>query len=295
MYSDRVDKPGKYNNFTGTIFLLNTFCEVRNATFEILKNTQRFKNKLNIEIIFKSGDIVSGELWGAIIDKCNFSGRTVAHSVFRSGIFKGNIFYHSYWYGGEWSGKDWDHSFDKFGRERSFPPTEWLENTKKTGVANQKGNYSNFTGQVEWKKSNFEVKNADFELSEKGIYRSLFNSDILFQNGIIVDGYINRTIIKHCEFQDGVAEEVYWEDGIWHKGTMRFDAFQRNTSWWVDGTWKGGTWEGGIWWDGVWERGIWVDGSWNGGAWLGGTWKRGKDKEGNVLGEGMSPNTWTHI
>ena len=111
-------------------------------------------------------------------------------------------------------------------------------------VANQKGEYKNFTGEIDWRGTKGTVKNATFDLTSTGVY---------WYKGTWEKG----------NWKDGV-----WEDGIWKAGI------------WRDGFWEGGTWHNGTWFDGVWERGTWQNGTWIDGVWQDGTWKNGTWKNG---------------
>lgn len=127
------------------------------------------------------------------------------------------------------------------------------------GVANTAGEYENFTGVIDWKGSNGRVKNATFELTNRGI---------IWYNGIWRGGTWKDGTWKGGDWKDG-----RWEDGIWEYGT------------WRDGTWCKGTWESGFWYDGTWEYG-----EWNCGNWWGGTWESGADKYG--VEHPDNPNNW---
>ena len=119
-------------------------------------------------------------------------------------------------------------------------------------VANQAGEYKNFTGIIDWKGSKGQVKNADFELQANG--------DIWWHNG-------------------------YWVKGIWNRGEWQ-------KGWWENGTWKNGSWLNGKWQNGTWKNGdfnygTWYDGVWENGDWFGfpEKWKKGTWKNGRIEGK----------
>lgn len=248
-----ADKPGAYNNFTGTIKYKHTDCRVRNATFEILEKPRWFKGVKTISILFEDGDVITGKMCNVIAQKCNFYGSTFSYSVFHSGIFKGGEFYMSYWYDGDWQGKFWRDSFDKFGRDHLYPPPfDRFDKAYNTII--QPGRYANFTGWVKYDDVNFYIKDGELEVGD-----SIFHS-IIINGGTITKGHIKKATINQVIFKGDTIEKSTWYDGTWQSGT------------WFSGEWLGGVWLGGIWHDGDWYRGY--------------------DKYGSHHGKDDSPDKW---
>ena len=134
-------------------------------------------------------------------------------------------------------------------------------------VANQPGEYNNFTGTIDWRGIKGQVKNAAFELTT-------YNKGIFWYEGTWENG----------TFQG------YWKDGTWKNGTWKWGVFD-------NGTWENGTWKKGNFWNGTWIKGTWQDGEWHSGTWENGTWKdgvwyRGKDSKGKGHGKDDSPDKW---
>ena len=107
-------------------------------------------------------------------------------------------------------------------------------------IANQPGEYKNFTGEIKWKGTRGKVRNATFELFQDGDY----------------------------------DKDILWYDGIWEKGTFNDGYWKKGI--WKGGTWNGGTWRDGIFENGTWDGGTWKDGTWEYGKWLNGKDKSGK-------------------
>ena len=119
-------------------------------------------------------------------------------------------------------------------------------------VANQPGEYKNFTGTIDWQGSKAQVKHATFKLT------SVFG--ISWKNGT---------------WNNGTWKFGFWHDGIWNSGT------------WEDGQWYNGTWKNGTWRYGTWSNGTWKNGTWKDGNWFG-----GKDSNGNKHQMKDSPDKW---
>ena len=119
-------------------------------------------------------------------------------------------------------------------------------------IANQQGEYKNFTGQIDFGDTKGTVSNATFILKE-------------------VIGFPWKQVV----WKDGT-----WEDGTWCNGT------------WRNGTWKKGTWRDGYWVEGTWKNGTWQDGLWGEGIWEGGIWEWGPDMTGHDHLKDDSPDKW---
>lgn len=126
-------------------------------------------------------------------------------------------------------------------------------------IANQEGEYKNFTGKIDWKGINGKVINATFKLVTG------MNYDIIWERGT---------------WFNGVWKNGYWKDGVWERGT------------WESTTIFGSTWKNGFWKDGQWVNGTWFNGVWERGVWQGGKWFYGKDKHNNEHEKGDSPDKW---
>lgn len=279
-----ASEPGTYTNFTGRISYKFIECKVKNSTFELYETNKLFKNKIDIWVLFEKGTVVSGILFYANISECNFYGSTISHSVFHSGSFQGRSFSGSIWYDGNWISGDWNRSYDKFGRLRAFPPTEWNKVNNRGGVANKPGIYCNFNGLVEWKKSKFNVEGAEFEIPFKE------EEYIIFHDGTIVGGTAEKVKVFNCNFKKGTFKNGLWNDGDWEDGNFIYSE-------WAKGTWKNGEFEKSNWYKGTWENGdwwsgTWFDGTWLGGRWDNGTWYGGYDNGGTYHSKYNSPDKW---
>lgn len=111
-------------------------------------------------------------------------------------------------------------------------------------VADEGGEYKNFTGKIDYRGSKAKVKNAHFLLGK---------SIIGWLDGVWLNG----------TFKDGFWNKGTWVKGIWKRGE------------WYDGDWKNGTWENGVWNGGKWHNGTWKNGDWWKGTWVKGDWKGG--------------------
>jgi hypothetical protein len=100
-------------------------------------------------------------------------------------------------------------------------------------MANQAGEYKNFTGTIVWGETIGQVKNACIELKTTSNQKT-----IVFRGGIWEDG-----ICGH-----GVSLGVIWKNGTWKDGI------------WHNGTWENGNWLNGEWYDGDWKNGTWKNG-----------------------------------
>lgn len=260
---------GKYTNFTGTIHYYSVHCEVKNATFELLKSQKRYKNKIDINMVFYQGNITGGEVWNTDIKHCFLDNAMFYFSIFRDGVFNGSKFLESYWLGGKWVDGDWKLGYDKFGRTRLYSPTLWDKTDKAKDIITEPGRYRNFTGHVMYEDSNFYIANGNFEIGEKLRYR------IVIDGGVITNGTLCQAVIDDVVFK---GEEV--KESIWNGGT--FNGNEGYSLNWHGGIWKGGKWCRGTWWGGVWE----------GGDWSYGTWHGGYDKNGNFHHEADNPSWW---
>lgn len=272
-----ADKPGEYTDFTGSILYKDINCDVKDATFELLKKRKKFKGKINIDAEFKKGEVIVGKLTHVNIKCCIFYGDRIEESVWHDGIFDGNRFHYSYWLDGEWESGEWAYSFDKFGRARGIPPIDWDNDllSQTSGIASRDGSYEGFNGTIRWAKNNLRVKDANFEL---GNLSANANDEMFFHSGVVLGGVADEITVNYC----------IWEDGIWTGGS----SFESE---WHNGVWKGGTWEDGRWHDGTFDGGTWKDGEWYGGIWLdgeweGGHWFHGYDWNGRFHND--SPNNW---
>lgn len=186
-------------------------------------------------------------------------------------------------------------------------------------VANQPGKYTNFTGKIDWKGNDGQVKNADFELTnnngiiwEKGVWQKGIWVHGTWKNGIWESGKMNESPWENGTWKNGTAFGVIWKNGTWENGinysSTWYNGIWKNGAWkggwWKDGIWKNGTWESGYWYGGKWEKGtadsiIWYDGTWkNGilkeGLWKGGTWENGVWNDGTWKGGTWKNGTWKH-
>lgn len=286
-----ADIPGKYTDFSGEIYYNMRGCKVIDSTFELLEKPEKFKGKLDIWILFEKGTIVNGNLYYADIKQCNFYGKNLSHSIFRNGDYREGGIDNSYWLGGTWHNGTWEaNNYDKFGRERLFPPP-FDKIDKITGTTiTVPGRYKNFTGRVQYAYSDFHIVNGDLEI-DKGYGGSCFSID----NGVITEGQLENAAISYVEFKGKRLQGATWKNGVFDGG--EFTGFGGT---WEGGTWKGGhwwgnTWEGGTWEGGVWHDGTWLDGTWLGGIWKSGVWSGGYDKNGNYHGKDDSPNKWKNI
>lgn len=257
---NKADIFGFYSDFSGTIKYKETDCEVKNATFELLETEKRFKNIKDIHLEFHRGDVISGNLCYAYIKHCNFYGDTIYSSVFRNGTFNGKDFTISYWYDGVWQNGIWGLSFDKFGRCRLYPPSEWnkLKLNVDNGLIFNPGIYQSFTGRVKVDNNDFIVHNADVEITDKSNTNSVINGGEITEGNIynfdIFDCIITcdklmDSRVRGCTFNGGTVAKCRYYDNIWNNGV------------WENGVWLGG--------------GTWVDGEWHGGIWRGGYDKNG--------------------
>ena len=85
-------------------------------------------------------------------------------------------------------------------------------------IANEKKEYVNFTGKIEWGSSCGNVSNATFSLLVSGEWKV-----------------------------------IYWENGIWHDGHWANGVWQSGE--WENGTWECGIWLNGVWKNGKWIKG----------------------------------------
>ena len=163
--------------------------------------------------------------------------------------------------------------------------------------ADHEGKYRGFTGTIDWKGSKAEVRDADFDLTGKGIY---------WKNGTWVDGDWNDGYWERGTWDDGT-----WKDGIWRTGVWNDGTWEKGN--WNSGEWKGGTFENGYWKTGyfsngtfaggIWNNGVfaggeftggtWKKGGWVAGKWIGGTWKTGLSLKG--FRHNNPPNKWKEV
>lgn len=213
--NDIASKPGKYIDFSGEIWYGFTMCEVKNANFELLKEVKSFKDKFVIGVVFTKGDIVDGKLWHTDVEKCGVCKAKASHCVFRRGTFMGDL-ESSCWYGGTWQGNVWVENTDKFGRIRNLPPTKWNDEyiNKHDRIANKAGEYNDFSGRVVWKKSDFEVRNATFELVENPNNQS----SVFVDKGTIIGGLLVNVTIYDCNFENGKFRNSVFKGGTWLDG-----------------------------------------------------------------------------
>lgn len=271
-------RPGKYENFTGIIEYEYISCSVREANFELLKTKKRFKDAVDIWVIFHYGYVEGGQLSGADIEHCIFDGLEINTSIFRDGIFRRGTFASSYWLGGEWEGGDWYNSQDKYGRVTAFSPLERQskQRNQKSGVASTEGIYNNFTGEIFWCLNKMKVENADFELR---YLEHVGDYNIVFYGGKILSGKAVDVLMQY-----GEAKDLHWHSGVWWNGTFK------------DGTWEGGDWFDGIWINGAFERGTFHGGTFESGVWgkeatwRGGVWEGGEDIYGDKIE--TEPTSW---
>ena len=159
-------------------------------------------------------------------------------------------------------------------------------------IANQKGDYNNFTGIIQWGKSFGTVTDAYFSLVNNGII--LFDSGI-WENGTWEQkddnsGYFQATwkngIWKAGFFGNQDGGRGIWENGTWYNGCFAGERWENGQ--WKNGQWSRGIWENGTWYDGmwcgqdpthvcIWNNGTWKNGIWCGGVWNGGNWQQGYD------------------
>ena len=150
-------------------------------------------------------------------------------------------------------------------------------------VADQEGEYTNFTGYIDWKGScQADVKNADFTLVSYKEFGGVYGG-IIWHNGIFEKGYFGFGTWEKGTWQDGNFYRGVWKNGTWKDGSFQGES---------DGVWSDGTWENGTWLNGTWENGTWENGTWQDGDWERGTWNGGNDVKGNFHGKGDSPDKW---
>lgn len=252
--SSIANEAGVYNDFTGIIDYHGTFCNVKNASFELLSASYKYKRHSTIWLEFSGGRFYDGKVVGAKLVNCHFRDVDLTWCIFNGGNFGHGRFNLSYWIDGTWWGGDWSHSFDKFGRLRSLPPSEWDSVITGKGVANSEGIYEDFSGTVNWKESSFEVKDAEFELVDRE------RNTVVFHDGSVVGGVLKDAVCWYCIFKDGEFQGRSWRDGVFSGGKF-----------------TGGSFNGG---------------RFVGGQFLGGDWNGGLDKYGNYHGEDDSPDKW---
>lgn len=272
-----ADNYGYYEDFTGRVRSFYTDCIVENATFTILKKPKHFKKMAEVHLEIEKGTVKEGDISYANLKQCDFYGHSLYETVFHSGVFQGDVFERSIWLGGTWQGKTWESGSDKFGRRRALPPIEWDSEFDGT-TAYKEGAYNNFTGRVIWKNSDFQVVDADFDLSEAKYY-------LFFHEGKIKDGIADSLAVSNCVFLDGVLK-----NSIWNYGTCSGGRFETVT--WQDGIWENGVFENGSWYGGIWLDGEWKSGEWRNGTWKGGKWYGGLDKDRKQRIEDDSPDKW---
>ena len=95
-------------------------------------------------------------------------------------------------------------------------------------VANEKGTYVDYTGEIDWGYSHGTVKNATFILLNVED-----KPKVVFKTGTWVDGTLSNAHWCSGTWENGVFDGGLWCDGCW-----------------INGHWKGEHWMGGIWIDG---------------------------------------------
>lgn len=256
-----INKPGTYLNFTGRVEykLHNSNATigfvVKDADVELYDETRYYKGTMMLGNI-SGGSIVDGTLWYFYIENCVFSGNTLNYCVFQNSTFKRGIFNISRWLDSKWVNGNWNSGYDKFGREYTTPPTEWDRLAwKKSGIANEPGVYREFSGTIEWEKTNCVVKKSCFEICN-GHYYTLNFHDVT-----VVKGNVNSAFMNTCVFNGSELTNCHFNDGTFN-GVL----------------FKGGTFEGG---------------TWNGKFWDGYIWMGGYDIKGNWHDKGDSPDKWS--
>lgn len=269
-----ANKPGAYENFSGTIDYKATECIVKDATFEILEHRKSYKGVLYVDIIFHGGDVVSGKLCNANIEYCNFYGELLRESIFHSGTFKSGKFRTSYWFDGVWCDAKWECAFDRFGRNRFYPPPFNMVN-KIDGIIRKPGRYKDYTGWVDYGESKFYIEDGELEIQENK-WLTVGNACYTYiYGGTITKGNVYDTIVYYANFNGNKMYNCGWRNGV-------FNGKQFLNSCWFDGKWTKGMFEDSRWKDGIWESGTWEDSIWDGGF----------DKNGIYHKKYDSPNKW---
>ena len=139
------------------------------------------------------------------------------------------------------------------------------------GVANQPGDYDNFTGRIEFGNNSGEVQSATFKLLEDG-------------------------------------NTIQWTKGTWLNGTWSNGGYFGGGTW-KNGTWNGGDFFNGVWENGTWSvlahdfeftNSTWKNGVWSGGTfsnsstWINGKWNGGYSNSGVMHPQGDSPDKWSN-
>lgn len=102
--------------------------------------------------------------------------------------------------------------------------------------ADKPGVYTNFSGLIEFRMTECEVRNASFELldKEKDFKREI-GIDILFHHGDVIKGAMWGADVKECNFLGGSLSLGVFRDGV-------FAGESFNSSYWFGGEWKGKKW-----------------------------------------------------
>ena len=236
-----------------------------------------FKEGTMINSTWKNGIFSFGNMDNVTWENGTFENGCIEHSKWLNGVFENGHMADCVWEngvmkGGHFLGGIWKDG-DSDGAKRWMPRNFTIKPSKKTinedvtkdeKVANKAGEYTHFTGKIDWKDTQGYVTDADFLLQD------MTTEQIKFYAGTWNDGNFIG----------------YWWNGIWKNGT--FKGYWAHGSW-HDGTWKDGIHSTGTWYNGVWERGCWENGTWWNGTWKNGYYEKGKGLPKNAL------NRWDAI
>lgn len=103
-------------------------------------------------------------------------------------------------------------------------------------LADNPGVYEDFSGKIQYKDTDCEVRNADFELLEElKKFKNKIDVWVEFERGDVVSGNLYNANIKHCNFYGSKIRHSVFHNGI-------FDGGEFAWSYWYDGTWEDGVW-----------------------------------------------------
>lgn len=181
---------------------------------------------------FKDGSFRSGTFKNGTFEDGSFVG------TFKGGVFKGGVFDGTFEGGVFDGGRFFDSAVWKNGTwkngkiqieggayiQSGIAPPELLKKQEQEvesqlfggenePVANREGEYKNFSGLVEWKKSKGRVANATFKLGQFGYY------SIIWNKGIFKGGKLFRVDWRGGTFERGILNDSLWRRGTWKNGT----------------------------------------------------------------------------
>lgn len=107
-------------------------------------------------------------------------------------------------------------------------------------VANKPGTYNNFTGKIEYKKTDCKVKDATFEILHiPKKFKDRIDIWIEFKKGTMLGGCLLDTIVEYCNIQGGNLLYSVFRDGV-------FNGDKFSASYWIAGKWLSGDWGEGF-------------------------------------------------